>query len=434
MKLHFLCSVLFASLCGSAQSLTAGQKLPVFTFQNVLNHRSSSLALTDYKGKKIIFDFWNTRCLSCIRSFPEIDSLQKAFAGTLLIVLVTKDSPETVTRFFSDHKKIRMPGVPLVTADSVLSGWFPSSVFPYSVWLDEKLAIQHLTSNYNMTREHVAAFIQKKSLALASTSGKIVRTSLVPERDSLAQNLLYFSCLTKCTPGINIGHTEGTKYNEKLVRISANCSSVAWLYKKAFSEHDKYSFLEQGTFLLNVRDSLQYLEPADMSRFDDWLSRYAYNYELVAPKERKTDLYRIMQKDLARYFPLEAGIERRKIKCMVLVRLPGEDNIKTKGGRAMEKFSPEQLTHQGDDTMCVLQNQPFAYFADRLGAVISASTKLPFVDETKYKENIDVAIPVRIVEEMQLPALRKALHLYNLDVVEKYAERDVLVLEERRGE
>lgn len=44
-------------------------------------------SLDDLKGKVVMIDFWGTKCVPCIQSFPEIHELQKHFEGKDVVIL-----------------------------------------------------------------------------------------------------------------------------------------------------------------------------------------------------------------------------------------------------------------------------------------------------------------------------------------------------------
>lgn len=44
-------------------------------------------SLNDFKGKVIMLDFWGTKCVPCIQSFPEMAELQKHFEGKEVVII-----------------------------------------------------------------------------------------------------------------------------------------------------------------------------------------------------------------------------------------------------------------------------------------------------------------------------------------------------------
>ncbi|MGZ4100208.1 MAG: TlpA family protein disulfide reductase, partial [Bacteroidia bacterium] len=63
---------LFSILRCNAQErpLKVGDKVPDITFSNVVNYKSATLKLSEFKGQVIMLDFWATWCSSCLAAFP----------------------------------------------------------------------------------------------------------------------------------------------------------------------------------------------------------------------------------------------------------------------------------------------------------------------------------------------------------------------------
>lgn len=70
-----------------------GGKAPELHFIRAFKQQGESVDVVDiknlsaFKGKVIMLDFWGTKCVPCIQSFPEIAELQKHFEGKDVVVL-----------------------------------------------------------------------------------------------------------------------------------------------------------------------------------------------------------------------------------------------------------------------------------------------------------------------------------------------------------
>ena len=122
-----------------ARPLHIGDKMPELALTNIINYKTSTAALSDFKGKVLILDFWATWCTSCIIHFREEDSLQKLYKSELQVLLVntktTRDNKETVQGFFN---KSALKGhaylLPSIVGDSILAQFFPHRFLPHYVW------------------------------------------------------------------------------------------------------------------------------------------------------------------------------------------------------------------------------------------------------------------------------------------------------------
>jgi len=54
------------------KALSIGDTVPDITIANVYNYRSSTIRLSDLKGKLVILDFWSTWCTNLYCCIPGI--------------------------------------------------------------------------------------------------------------------------------------------------------------------------------------------------------------------------------------------------------------------------------------------------------------------------------------------------------------------------
>ena len=71
-------------------------------------------ALSTYRGKVVVVNFWATWCVPCVEEIPAFSRLQSEFASGVSFVGIGIDSPSNIAMF---EKKIR-PTYPLLVADA----------------------------------------------------------------------------------------------------------------------------------------------------------------------------------------------------------------------------------------------------------------------------------------------------------------------------
>ena len=70
-----------------------GGEAPEVHFLRVFKQQGDSVAqmpihtLADLKGKVVLMDFWGTKCVPCVQSFPEVAEIQKHFEGKDVVIL-----------------------------------------------------------------------------------------------------------------------------------------------------------------------------------------------------------------------------------------------------------------------------------------------------------------------------------------------------------
>jgi thiol-disulfide isomerase/thioredoxin len=428
MKNVFVFAGILVGLYGNAQRISQGGKYPDEMLHHVFNYTNDSLKLSQFKKKLVILDMWDIHCASCIAAFPKINELQKQFDNDIQIVMVNKQSKDSTLQFFAKRKKIKLPGVPFITADKKLNEYFPYSGYPYHVWIDGGQKVHFVTESYNATPEHIRDFLEGKKLMLDSL---IARNYLGPllrsGNQAWIEQVSLYSLISKCTKGLNVGHVNGGMDGNK-VRMSSNCSSIAELYRLAYEEGSRYNFGLPVKMVIQLPETYAYVRPKDGKQLDEWEKEHSYNYELVLPEENKEKLHDYMKQDLERYFGIRGEIEKRKINGLVLIRTSTEDKLKTKGGRKEDRLSQGSNGHPVTDTTRYLTNTDFRIFRLKLKAWVEHASGLPFKDETDYEGNIDLAIRGDAYDSNNVLLLKNALQPYDLDIVSKEIEVDVLVL------
>jgi thiol-disulfide isomerase/thioredoxin len=437
LKPIYICLVLFMYVIQvSSQELKVGERVPDIVLENVFNYSSDKIKLSDLKGKLVILDFWGFRCMACLLSFPKMDSLQKMFGDQIQIIMVNKESKDSTRRFFDQRKKLLRPAVPFVTGDTILHKFFPHQGVPFHVWIDSSGIVRYFPEGGNTVAWRIKDFLSGKDIDVRSKSQK--RTYVRSFIDTIwTGSMEYYSCISHCINGKILGGLEDVK---KDLQLSLNCVSAVELYKIAYSGdierwpfiEGKYDFDRPGRLILEVKDNFKYVAGSKTDkRRNEWLNNYCYNYQLFWPESKRNQFYEVMQIDLERFFNLEAKVELRKVKCLVLVRTSGKDKLKTKGGLPKNNFFQSGIRDTITQGVRMMNNQPFEKFSSRLERIVEFNFSRPFIDGSGYKGNIDFKIDGEILDKINLVSLKKELNKYDLDLIEKECPLRVLVIKEK---
>ncbi|OAZ59853.1 TlpA family protein disulfide reductase [Bacillus siamensis] len=117
-----------------------GMKAPDFTL-DTLSGKSSSLS--DYKGKKVLLNFWATWCKPCRMEMPDMQELQKEYPDIAVVAVNFTSSEKNIqaVKSFADTYQLTFP---ILIDKSGINGDFNVLSYPTSYILDEKGTIQHI--------------------------------------------------------------------------------------------------------------------------------------------------------------------------------------------------------------------------------------------------------------------------------------------------
>jgi thiol-disulfide isomerase/thioredoxin len=409
---------------GVSQTLKVGDPFPSIIATDVINYGDSLLRFNDLSCPLIILNFWNQGCEANMDAFPKLDSLQKIFKGELQLVMVNRERKDSTLRFFSKRKRLVLPAIPMVTGGEKLWKLFTNSSIPYQVWIhDGKVA--YITNSYNLSRRHIEGVLAGKRpvmINLPDEEGK-----QIPEW----QRFLYSSSLSSCSKGRkDMGDTEGV-IDGTLISLSSSCVSAVDLFIKAYREYNKHAFRTTKEVVLDADNPFRYTYPPQDDEIDEWKPQYSYTYQLVLPISLRKSRYQFMQQDLKRYFPLEAKIEKRKIKCYALVRTGSLQALASKGGKRIDRLLPTAFLKDGDSSRYA-RNFPFSSFAAKVGQWIEYFLDMPFEDKTNYGGSIDIDLREADIDPFNLDELQKDFLRYHLKIVLSEKLMDVLVLKEKK--
>ena len=432
--------LLVLSICTSAevlgQPIGIGGHCPDIQLTHILNYPKDRITLSDFTSPLIILDFWGTGCEGCILSFGKLNALQKKFGDSIQIILVNRETEDSTRKFFLLHKKIKLPDIPFVTGDSVLSAYFPHSFVPHQVWLDSKRIVRAITGGYNATVAHIGTFLQSGNIQLslkkdiAPVDSDLPLIALADSATMLSAH--YYSYIMPAIKGLNKSYERtATESGGQPNHLVLNNASILRLFQTAFGEQGKYDFTPRNRIILEVSNPASYTYPTDDNQLDAWEKLHSYLYELCVPEKQAGELYQYMQQDLCRYFNLSAKVEKRKIPCWVLVRTShqlklneNQDTLKVTNIRTENGFAQ------------TWENLPFSRFVWQFASEFSDSgIPEPLIDGTGLAGNLKISYSGAGLYNEQtggidIKQFRKILKTYDLDLKKKNLRTTVLLLRE----
>ncbi|MCA0971289.1 redoxin domain-containing protein [Halobacillus litoralis] len=129
--------------------LSKGQTAPDFTVQTL---SGETVSLTDYRGEKVMLNFWATWCPPCRAEMPDMEKFYRNEDVTVLAVNMTdtESQPSDVSDFVKDFE-LTFPI--LMDEDLTISELYQIVPVPTSIFIDAEGRVQSVirgAMNYDM--------------------------------------------------------------------------------------------------------------------------------------------------------------------------------------------------------------------------------------------------------------------------------------------
>ncbi|MFI5161232.1 MAG: TlpA family protein disulfide reductase [Sphingobacteriales bacterium] len=145
--------------------VNVGGRMPDVRITHIINARYRSAKLSDYRGKLVILDFWSSWCSSCIAGFPELNALQKRFAGRIQVFLVNparENDAEKSVRIVIDRVNAwsdQRLALPVVLQDTAITRCFRFRSVPHCVWIGPGGVVAAITGKDAVSAENVTKIL-----------------------------------------------------------------------------------------------------------------------------------------------------------------------------------------------------------------------------------------------------------------------------------
>jgi len=120
--------------------LTIGREAPDFTLKTL---EGKEVSLSDYKGKKVMLNFWATWCPPCKKEMPAMQQFSEE-AGEDIVVLAVNMDPENDVEGFALNYELTFPIVlDQPESGSLISEQYKIMSIPTTFFIDRDGIIQH---------------------------------------------------------------------------------------------------------------------------------------------------------------------------------------------------------------------------------------------------------------------------------------------------
>ena len=112
-------------------------------FETVLS-TGETVKLSDFRGKKVLLNFWATWCGYCIMEFPALERLSEDYPDDLTVLAIDCGEDEDTIQAFLEQNEYSF----LIGMDEAyeVQRLYPTNGIPYTVLIDENGAVMHRTT------------------------------------------------------------------------------------------------------------------------------------------------------------------------------------------------------------------------------------------------------------------------------------------------
>lgn len=414
--------------------LEVGDVCPDLVMEHVINYSTKNAKISDFRGKLLILDFWATWCSPCIKNFPKNDSLQKIFGDKILILPVTYEKGETVSKFLGRaNKNGRQVSV---VEDVLLTKAFKHSMIPHYVWIDAQGKIIAFSDGDALNTKNIATALKAEPLAIKMKMDRdrkregrffYLRNSY-KDGDSLrfsnmSDSILEFqSIITKYNPGFQNCGFQDTTY------ISLTNFSIFNIYQHIVGKFSReYILSPKAKVLIETADTSKIVlfdenkNFAPSKMFATWAVDNTFCYELRVPREMEHKKWDIALEDVNRYFGalynIEGKMEKRKAMQYSLIRTSNNDKITTTSKEFENSVDQYHLKLVGHSAWIVEDMKKFQQLS-----------KYPLVDKTGLDTIIDIELNCNLSD---MNAINQELKKYDLKFIEEMGEQEFVVIKDR---
>ncbi|WP_316841431.1 TlpA disulfide reductase family protein [Pedobacter gandavensis] len=444
MKKHLLLIIplLYVHTLQAQNSLNVGDTLPKFSIQKIMNSNQKSISTSDFTKQLLIIDFWSIYCGGCVAALPRMEYLQQNFGEKIKIIPVTSEPEKLVKSFWKKNKNTKDLSLPYVVDDTLFHKYFKHRAVPHEVWIYKNKVIAITGGEYvdaaNINKvlngEKIKWPIKNDFDQFDATKSALFQVD--ENQINLKKTTIQYAAISDYNENISnmsvLGGGSGIirdKIN-KTVRTYFLNFPIYSLYYLNLSKVPRQGLLNTPSksgsgpneTLWEVKDPDIYKYRPGTGYQANWIRKNGICFESIYPDTGQNDveIAKSTLKDLDHLLGLQVYWEKRQEKTYLLQRIDTTIEIKVKKTLKDDQSYIRTIgnSHQFHDT-------PLSTLVYRLNQEV----KNPYIfDQSGYTDNVDLTL--QFSDWTDIPAIKKALKAYGLDLKEKYQIVDKLVFKE----
>jgi thiol-disulfide isomerase/thioredoxin len=415
-----LCSIFCLAVQAQQAAIRKGAKVPDYKLVNLLNFKGKDPSLSDFHGKLLILEFWNSSCASCIEAFPKLIELQKQFNDKIQIILINpQQDVQEVKQIFERRRKLAGVNMtlPASCGDAGMRELFPHTTYPHVVWISPEGSVMSVTKGELVTRTNIKAILEGKNIQMPQkdqqrTAVDFSKPLFINGNGGNGEHLLGYAVFARYFPelrgDIDITPTYAIIANADIV------SMFRFLFKDEPNRWGAQNWYPFGKTVLEVKQPEKLLRKID----GELQLQNIYTYQRIAGKALPIPrMKQLIIGDLKDYFQIDFRFEKRKRKCLVL----------TATDTSLIAYK------SGDDHILVSDNKfevNHYTVKEALEILVAITTyqvsPYPLIDETGLKGGLGNIQLEANIEDYQ--SLNQALKKYGLQFSLEDREVEVLVI------
>jgi len=409
---------------------TVGRKMPEIEINHIKYFNKSSVNSNDFKGKWVVFDFWNRTCGTCVARFPKVNSLNEKYGDRMQFLLVGLQDDINLIQPMFDKFKARLKLTIPCAFDSAIFKRLDIGPCPHIVIVDPNGIVRGVTSNIN--EDNVKDLLAGRSTNLETTYFRssevgvnkkidLAKPLLVNGNGGTDSGFLYRSLIFPWDPSFSYHLDFDLKWVVKqnlfqLTGITLNrLYNYGFIGKYGLSPNDPEYYEFRRDPIIEMKDSIKFQKDPDPATGRGF---YCFSLSFKKGEMSVERLKSLIKSNVDNFFGLESSIEKRQSRYWSLI--------------CTSDSSRERLKARNSDSSYI-RGLPHASFTAKNIPVLKLIYKIysgaypeyPIFNDTGINGNIDLTMDCILTS---LEDVKRALRENGLDLVLKEREMKAIVI------